>query len=113
MAEKIQAYKPVCCNKAFLYKSSAERHEKRCPHNPQNKACQTCLHKIMLSETFYNPYHNGNPGSTDYDVPYWFCDVYEKEISKYEDDGKTISLKMNCEKWEEAKEDGKYENWVD
>lgn len=102
MAEKIQAYKPVCCNKAFLYKSSAERHEKRCPNNPQNKACQTCLHKIVLSETVYNPYHNGNPGSTDYDVSYWFCNVYEKEISKYANDGKTIRLKMNCEKWEEA-----------
>lgn len=102
MAELITAYKPICCNKAFMSKSSAIRHEKKCRKNVANRACQTCKHRIVATETYYNPYHGGDCGSTDFEYDYWWCEIHEKQI----DTGalNTLGLlmlpKMHCEHWE-------------
>lgn len=102
--EQITAYKPKCCNLAYMSKYSAIRHERKCPKNPDNRACQTCKHKSEEWKTVYNPCHGGDPGSTDYDVKYWWCDHFEKEIDKYSgtfyDDEATMPPRMNCEFWE-------------
>lgn len=103
----IQAYKPKCCNKVYIYKKNAMQHEKKCPNNPDNKACQTCKYRIVDYETVYNRYHNGIPGSTDYDVKYWWCDHYDKRIdmwSELMEEATRIKPKMNCEYWEEDNE---------
>lgn len=102
MPEPIKAYKPICCSKAYINKSSAVRHEKKCPYNKNNRACQTCKHRQEGTETFYNPNHNGNPGSTDFDVKYWWCEHHEKYISIEIHNGNTIYPQTNCEHWEEV-----------
>lgn len=100
MPEPIKAYKPICCNKAYMKKSSAVRHEKKCPKNIANRACQTCRHRTESTETYYNPYHNGDCGSTDYDYKYWWCEIHEMKISFSANvDGIGIKPKMNCEHW--------------
>lgn len=108
MAELINAYKPICCTKAYINKSSAVRHEKRCPKNPENRACQTCKHCIESTETYYNPYHNGDCGSTDYDYKYLWCEIYKMQIEFYsaDIDGMTMLPKMKCEHWERRANDG-------
>ena len=102
MAELISAYKPSCCNKAYISKSSAVRHEKKCPKNPKNRACQTCKHRIETTETYYNPYHNGDCGSTDYDYKCWWCEIHDMKIDSFSAnvDGIGMQPKMNCEHWE-------------
>ena len=108
MAEVIQAYKPKCCNKAYMYKGNAIQHEKKCPYNPDNKACQTCKHRSVYYETVYNRHHNGNPGSTDYEIKCWWCEHFEKEINKYAEmygeNTNKIAPKKNCEYWEQKEE---------
>ena len=101
MPELIKAYKPICCKKAYMKKSSAVRHEKKCPKNIANCACQTCLHRTESTETYYNPYHNGDCGSTDYDYKYWWCEIYKMQIERYSsnNDGITMLPRMNCEHW--------------
>jgi hypothetical protein len=42
--------------------------------------CQNCKHYEKTMETFYNPCHGGNPGSTDYDYPVHWCG--DKEIEQ-------------------------------
>lgn len=102
MAELISAYKPICCNKAYMSKSGAVRHEKKCPKNPKNRACQTCKHRTETTETYYNPYHNGDCGSTDYDYKCWWCEIHEMQIDSFSAnvDGIGMQPKMNCEHWE-------------
>ena len=39
---EIKAWKPKCCNRAYMSKYSALRHEKLCWYNPDNKCCFTC-----------------------------------------------------------------------
>lgn len=104
MAELIRAYKPVCCKKAYMSKSSAVRHEKTCHKNPENRACGTCKHRIAITETYYNPYHGGDCGSTDYDYKHWWCKIYKRQIA-YDFcvpnfDEITLRPQMNCEHWE-------------
>jgi len=110
MPELIQAYKPKCCNRAYIQKASARQHERRCPRNPDNKACATCGYCSLESETVYNPYHNGNPGSTDYDRKYYWCDFFEKELSLYpvseQDPEKYMPYQKNCPNWR-PKEEGR------
>lgn len=91
--KEVTAYMPDCCNKAMLSKSSAIRHERRCPHNPQNRACPTCANYTTEKETYYNPYHNGDPGSTDYDYDTYWCD-HDTECPK-----EITDIKMSCENW--------------
>lgn len=102
MPELIKAYKPICCNKVYMKKSSAVRHEKKCPKNIANRACQTCLHRTESTETYYNPHHNGDPGSTDYDYKYWWCEIHKMQIERnsINIDGMTMLPRMNCEHWE-------------
>lgn len=96
-----------------MSKQSAIRHESNCPKNPENRACQTCKHKSEELETVYNPYHDGDPGSTDYDVKCWWCEHFEKMIDRmaefFENPNWYIEPRMNCEFWEE-KESGSISN---
>jgi hypothetical protein len=71
--QEVVAYKPDCCNKAMLSKKSALRHERSCPHNIRNRGCITCQYFEVESETYYNPVHYGNPGSTDYEYDIYLC----------------------------------------
>ena len=53
--EKLYGYKPSCCNRIYLQKRSAIRHEKSCFKNPNNKACITC-----------NNFHDGDNRICDF-----------------------------------------------
>lgn len=97
--EEVRAWKPICCNKAYLIKGNARKHERMCPHNPENRACATCGHNSKERETVYVPPYDGNPGTEDYERDYYWCDYYEKEISKWEVVGKTIFPRSHCERW--------------
>jgi len=66
-----------CGCKVTTSRKRMEFHEARCFRNPARKACQTCAHHEMDSETVYNPDHGGNPGSTDYEVQIPYCDADE------------------------------------
>ena len=35
--------------------------------------CQNCKHYAVSQETYYNPFHGGNPGSTDYEYTAHWC----------------------------------------
>jgi hypothetical protein len=79
MAEEIRAYKPRCCKKAYLHKSSAVRHEKYCFCNPDNKACLSCGNFITDFHTVYVPPHGDqNYGDADYEEKYNYCDYNDK-----------------------------------
>lgn len=98
--EEIKAWKPKCCNKAYIRKGSAARHEKRCPYNPDNKACATCGHNTEESNTVYvRPYPGHNYGDDDYEEYYYWCGFFEKEISKYEVAENTMQPQIHCEHW--------------
>ena len=84
-----KAYQCSFCTFYRLTKKSVEIHEDNCYHNPKNRACATCRFNVVEFETVYDRYHGGNPGSTDYDVPYNWCDKREIELSKNE-------LRMYC-----------------
>lgn len=43
-------------------------------------------------ETVYCPYHNGNPGSADYDVAAPYCDVSDVDLSERK--------RSDCPLWE-------------
>lgn len=80
--EQIIAYKPCCCNKAYMTKTGATRHEKTCYKNPNNRACITCRNFINVDcsnmESFWTEYH---------------C---EKGVDLIE-----YGLRHNCDSWEE------------
>lgn len=103
MAEIIKAYKPKCCNRAYVHKSSAVRHENNCCYNKENKACATCKYLSNESNTIYNPFHNGEPGSKDYEVHFYSCDYYEKalESAEYVTDNEEhyLAYQKNCPAW--------------
>lgn len=103
MAEEIKAYKPKCCNKAFVRKWSAVRHEKNCPKNPDNKACYTCGYCRRESNTVYvRPHGDQNYGDADYEEYYLWCDYEEKIISSYpngKDPDECILLQKKCCYW--------------
>lgn len=89
--QEIIAYKPKCCNRAYMSKYSAIRHERKCPNNPDNRACQTCKNRTV---------------DYDCDDGYgWYCEHFEKGI---EIGGSVMGYlmepQMNCEFWE-GKED--------
>ena len=77
-------------------RGSVIAHEKRCFHNPKSKACQTCGFFSVEWETFYNPYHGGDPGSTDYDYKVRYCRFLEEG---------PLELRRDCENWK-SKEAG-------
>lgn len=107
--EQVSAWKPKCCNKTYLYKGNARRHERRCAFNPDNKACATCGYNSEESNTVYvRPVNGNNYGDDDYEERYYWCGFYEKKISKYSFDEKTLQPQKHCEYWkpqERKKED--------
>lgn len=86
--EQIIAYKPKCCNKAYMSKYSAIRHERKCPKNPDNQACQTCKHLEVGWD----------------DGKYWWCHHFDKCIEigadLMDDPNYRMEPRMNCEFWE-------------
>jgi len=69
------------------------RHEKKtCAKNYNRRSCSTCAHLEVEWETFYNPSHGGDPGSTDYDYKVSYC-----AIDYVESDDMPMS---NCPAWE-------------
>jgi hypothetical protein len=78
MPIKITAYKcQFLCKRVRANKSHIIAHEKVCFNNPANRACQTCEYYKEDWDTFYNPDHGGNPGSTDYEVKYKYCSAID------------------------------------
>lgn len=79
--EEIKAYKPSCCNKAYMHRWSALRHEKKCFRNPNNKACLTCGNFMTEYNTVYVPPHGDqNYGDADYDERINYCNYDEYVI---------------------------------
>ena len=93
MAVEVTAYKPYCCNRAMLSKKSARRHEKLCLKNPNNRACPTCEFLSAEMETYYNPHHNGDPGSTDREYKIEYCSADPDNPVAH------IEYKRDCPKW--------------
>lgn len=86
--QEITAYKPKCCNRAYMSKYSAIRHERNCPNNPDNRACKTCKNYVA-----------------EYDEGWgYYCEHYEKEIDKdaelFDEPERYMEPRMNCEFWE-------------
>lgn len=90
--EKVQAYKCDHCSMTSIYSSSVKRHERQCYKNPENHQCATCAFHSVELETVYNPYHGGDPGSTDYEVKFHYCaavcDKVEQPV-------------INCRNWKQ------------
>lgn len=100
--EEVSAWKPNCCNKAFLSRGNARRHERNCSYNPDNKACATCGYNSEESNTVYvRPAPGNNPGDDDYEEYFFWCAYHEKEISKYgfEEKAKAMQPQKHCEHW--------------
>lgn len=92
--KQVQAYSPKCCTgKAFIKPYVCKRHEQNCSKNPDNKACATCEHNVLLGRTVCN------------NKKCYFCSFYNKEISNSERIGETIYPKMHCESYKNK--DGK------
>lgn len=71
-------------------------HERVCFHNPARRACQTCGNWVEDSDTVYNRYHGGNPGSTDYEDYYKWCEAKEKKLHEL-----PPSERCDCNKWKD------------
>lgn len=97
--EEITAWKPKCCNKVFLSKGNARRHERNCSYNPDNKACATCGYNSEESNTVYvRPSPGNNYGDDDYEEHYFWCGYHEKKINKY-GPKEDLQPQKNCEHW--------------
>lgn len=78
MPLSVQAYKCNWCNMTSVHKASVVRHEKR--SCPKHKACKICKFYEEEEETVYNPYHGGDPGSTDWEEVIMWCKTYDKRL---------------------------------
>jgi RNA polymerase subunit RPABC4/transcription elongation factor Spt4 len=58
------------------------------------KACRTCKFLEKDSETVYNPHHGGNPGSTDWEETFFWCDHPDHA------DWEKFKWSRRCDKWE-------------
>ena len=67
-----------CGRNVITSRQRTENHEKICFYNPARQACVTCKHLATDYNTVYNPHHNGNPGSTDYEETIRYCEANEK-----------------------------------
>lgn len=94
MPRAVTAYACIfkCGENVKTVRKRMEAHEAICFHNPARRACQTCLHFKTDSETIYNPYHGGDPGSTDYESKFHYCDARE-DVDLVE------KLVYNCSFW--------------
>lgn len=88
--EKIEAYKPKCCSKAYMTKRACLEHEKRCSWNPDNRACHTCGKR----ETVDTEELMGTEKR-------WYCPIEDKLIGLY-GYGNEMLPKEKCENWELA-----------
>ena len=70
-----------------------EEHERICYRNPARRTCQTCANRKETTETVYNPYHGGDPGSTDYERSVRYCEA-DIDISE--------NMKHDCEMLQEV-----------
>ena len=94
-----------CKEKTYSTKGNCVRHENDCYANPNMKACRTCKHYSKVYETVYNPYHGGDPGSTDYEREYSWCIIKEKEL------GREIPFKHYCPSYSPSNRDNFKVNW--
>lgn len=96
MPRQIKAYLCdfKCGNKACTSRAAVVKHEKICFRNPEMRACRTCEHLVKDSDTVYNPHHGGDPGSTDYEETFYWCDHPDHE------DWDTFVWSRHCDKWE-------------
>ncbi|WP_312372708.1 hypothetical protein [Lachnoclostridium sp.] len=98
--EEIKAYKPKCCKKAYLYKSSAFRHENKCFKNPDNKACVSCDNFVTAYNTVYVPPHGDqNYGNADYDERYNYCNYDGVIIGTDLQKNGHKPFQFNCPHW--------------
>ncbi len=83
MPVKVTAWSCIyrCGRKVNTRRTAMLAHEERCFFNPARRACQSCGNFVHEMDTVYNPYHNGDPGSTDYEVRVSYCaaDIDTKE----------------------------------
>ena len=91
--KEIKAYQCDYCTFNMKTKASVINHENKCFYNPKTKSCATCKHNVLDYETYYNRDHGGNPGSTDFDIKYNWCEKIDIELRKG-------TLTTNCELWE-------------
>ena len=72
---EIKAYHCDYCVKYYKHKSSAQRHEKKCFYNPNNKACLSC-------EDFITDY-----ADEDYSIKNYYCgngkEVYQHHCTRW------------------------------
>lgn len=63
--------------KIYLFKSSAQRHEKKCFLNPENRACASCKHNFRNIEdevcflNFHDAATPSNPTGLRKNCPMW------------------------------------------
>ena len=94
----VEVYQCSFCTFFRKTKKIVSNHEHYCFLNPENRACATCKHNVIDHETFYNPNHGGNPGSTgsaDYEVAYNFCTKKDIVLEKG-------TLTKNCPLWKQS-----------
>lgn len=97
--EEVKAYKPKCCNKAYLTKSGAWKHEHKYYKNPDNKACLTCGRFMTDYNTVYvRPHGDQNYGDADYEEKYNWCE-YDNEIISSEYLPGNKPFQHNCPRW--------------
>lgn len=84
--EIIKAYKPCCCAKAYIGRSGALRHEKKCPKNPDNRACLTC----GSMENLYSVNDDNNAEL------YCKCKYFNKKLGKVNE----MPFQFKCQHWE-------------
>lgn len=97
--EEIKAYKPSCCNKAYIYKSSAKRHENKCFKNPDNRSCLSCGNFIKDSNTIYvRPVDGHDYGDDDYEEPYWYCN-HDENIHGNAEVDYSKEFQYHCKHW--------------
>ncbi|MCP4604517.1 MAG: hypothetical protein GY847_29015 [Proteobacteria bacterium] len=70
------------CGRYLLTRQYILEHEHRCYYNPTMKACKTCSNFSYHQKTVYNNYHNGDPGSTDWEVEVMGCSERDGELKK-------------------------------
>ena len=79
-----------CRRNVLTSKKRMQEHEERCFYNPKNRACQTCGNLEKTTETVYDPYHGGNPGSSDWERMIEYCSAEIDIGGQY---------KNNCDMW--------------
>ena len=62
-----------CHRHVLRNRKEMEAHEAICFHNPARRACQTCGNFATDYATVYDPYHGGNPGSSDWERLIEYC----------------------------------------